>query len=240
MRALTGRVPDPIPDWGDRRRTRIGVLGGSFNPAHAGHLHVARLALQRLRLDQVWLLVSPGNPLKASHGMATLADRLDSARGIADGRRIVATTIEARLHTRFTYDTLRALRLRFSRARFVWLMGADNLVQLPRWQHWTGIAATMPFAVVPRPTFNQRALAGQAAHRLRAALRPSREGPLLAALGSPAWTFLPAEQNPISATAIRELGQSEPRLAWPRPSDLPAMDAPLVLQRGPVLATTRP
>ena len=116
------------------------MLGGSFNPAHAGHLHVAKLALQRLRLDQVWLLVSPGNPLKPAKGMAPLAERLRSASRIADGRRIVATAIEAQLNTRYTYDTLRALRRRFPRVQFVWLMGADNLVQLPRWQHWTGIA----------------------------------------------------------------------------------------------------
>ncbi len=216
----------------------MGVLGGSFNPAHEGHLHVARLALQRLRLDQVWLLVSPGNPLKPSDGMAPMAERLDSARGIADGRRIVATAIEGRLHTRYTFDTLRSLRMRFPRVGFVWLMGADNLVQLPRWQHWIGIAATMPFAVMPRPTYNQRALSGQAAQRLRPALRDAREGPLLAGLPAPAWTFLPARQNPASATAIRELGKLEPRFAWPRPPVPAAPDAP-ELQRAPVLATTR-
>ncbi len=196
---------------------------------------MAKLALQRLRLDQVWLLVSPGNPLKASHGMAALADRLESARGIADRRRIVATTIESRLHTRYTYDTLRALRQQFPRVQFVWLMGADNLVQLPRWQRWIGIARTMPVAVMPRPSYNQRALAGQAAHRLRPWLRDSREGPALAGLGAPAWTFLPARQNPSSATAIRERGQREPRHAWPRDA---AASSPL-LQRRPVLATTR-
>ncbi len=227
---VAGPIPDPIPDWGDRRRTRVGVLGGSFNPAHEGHLHVARLALQRLRLDQVWLLVSPGNPLKSGYGMAPMADRLESARGIADGRRIVATSLESRLHTRFTFDTLRALRRRFPCVRFVWVMGADNLVQLPRWQHWTGIAATMPFAVMPRPTYNQRALSGQAAQRLRPALLPARAAPALAAWAVPAWTFLPARQNAASATALRQLGHAEPHLAWPRP--------PPQLQPAPVLATS--
>lgn len=208
-------APDPVPEWGDGRRTRVGVLGGSFNPAHEGHHHVAHLALKRLRLDQVWLLVSPGNPLKSSHGMASLADRLASARSIADGRRIVATAVESRLHTRYTYDTLRVLRQRFPRVQFVWIMGADNLVQLPRWQHWTGIAATMPFAVVPRPTYNQRALAGQAAERLRPFLLPARMAPCLAGSGTPAWTFLPARQNPASATAIRSMGHTDPARAWP-------------------------
>lgn len=189
----------------------MGVLGGSFNPAHEGHAHVARLALQRLRLDQVWLLVSPGNPLKPGAGMAPMQDRLASARSIGDGRRIVATAIESRLHTRYTYDTLRALRRRFPRVLFVWVMGADNLVQLPRWQHWTGIADTMPFAVMPRPTYNQRALSGQAAQRLRPALLPARAAPGLAAHEPRAWTFLPARQNPASATAIR--ARAEP--GWP-------------------------
>ena len=190
----------------------MGVLGGSFNPAHGGHQHIARLALRRLRLHQVWLLVSPGNPLKAAKGMAPLADRLASAAAVADGRRVVATGIEARLHTRYTFDTLRALRQRFPRVRFVWLMGADNLVQLPRWQRWTGIAGTMPFAVMPRPTYNARALASQAAQRLRHALHPARMAPALAGLAPPAWTFLPARQNGASATALRAA-----RLAAPVP-----------------------
>ena len=222
-----------VPAWGDRRRTRVGVLGGSFNPAHEGHRHVAQLALRRLRLDQVWLMVSPGNPLKSSHGMATFADRLRSAESIADGRRIVATAIESRLHTRYTYDTLRELRRRFPRISFVWIMGADNLVQLPRWQHWLGIAATMPFAVMPRPTYNQRALAGQAAQRLRPHLLPARAAPALAGTVPPAWTFLPAKQNPASATAIRSRAQADPSLAWP-----PLHPAPAWLPLRPVLATT--
>lgn len=232
---------DPVPKWGDRRRTRIGVLGGSFNPAHEGHRHVAKLALQRLRLDQVWLLVSPGNPLKPNHGMASPEHRLASARSIADNRRIVATAVEQRLHTRYTYDTLRVLRRRFPRVQFVWIMGADNLVQFPRWQHWTGIAATMPFAVMPRPTYNQRALAGQAAERLRPHLLPARMAPALAGAATPAWTFLPARQNPASATAIRSLGHTDPALAWPPPPSPPP--SPPTSPRLPspsLLATTSP
>ncbi|GAC1347994.1 MAG: hypothetical protein NVSMB18_34780 [Acetobacteraceae bacterium] len=171
------------------------------------------MARQRLRLDQVWLLVSPGNPLKPARGMAPMDERLRSASRVADGRRIVATGIEAKLRTRYTFDTLRVLRRRFPRVSFVWLMGADNLVQLPRWQHWTGIAALMPFAVMPRPTYNYRALSGQAARRLRPAVRPAREAPALAAMPAPAWTFLPARQNPASATALRSAGTLTPRVA---------------------------
>jgi nicotinate-nucleotide adenylyltransferase len=164
---------------------------------------VARLALRHLRLDQVWLLVSPGNPLKPSRGMAPLGERLASARAIADGRRIVATDIERALGTVFTVDTVRALRIRFPRARFVWLMGADNLTQLPRWRRWRDLVRTMPFAVVPRPTYNHRALAGLAAHRLSAARLVADQAPSLAEQAAPAWVFLPVPQNNASASAIR-------------------------------------
>ena len=149
--------------FGDSRRRRIGLLGGSFNPAHDGHLHVARMARRALRLDEVWLLVSPGNPLKPVAGMAPLTERLASARAIADGRRIIATDIERQVGTRFTADTLAALRRRFRHARFAFVMGADNLVQLPRWRHWRGIARHVALAVLPRPGWTQTALAGRAA-----------------------------------------------------------------------------
>jgi nicotinate-nucleotide adenylyltransferase len=196
-------VHDPIPHFGDRRRTRVGLLGGSFNPAHAGHRHVATLALRRLRLDQVWLLVSPGNPLKPMQGMAPFATRLSGAARIAHGRRIVATGIEAAFQTRYTVDTLRRLTHRFPNVRFVWIMGADILEQLPRWRRWTDIVRRMPFVVLPRPSYTHRALAGQAAHRLRASRRPARAAPVLPGTG-PGWVFLPTRQTVVSATAIRQ------------------------------------
>lgn len=185
---------------------RIGLLGGSFNPAHAGHRHIALLAKRRLQLDQVWLLVSPGNPLKPSDGMAPFCERLASARGIADGRRIVASSIEKTFNTRYTVDTLRLLLRRFPEARFVWIMGADILEQLPRWRRWRDIVHALPFAVLPRPDYNHRALAGQAAHRLRASRRPARESVLLPGQ-APGWVFLPERQNPLSATAIRQAAE---------------------------------
>ena len=197
-------APDTLPRWGDRRRMRVGLLGGSFNPAHPGHRHIAEVARRRLRLDQVWLLVSPGNPLKPARGMAPLAERLASARGIADGRRFVATAIEAALGTRYTVARLAALRRRFPRAHFVWLMGADNLAQLPRWNFWRRIAQGTAFAVLPRPGYNHAALAGQAARRLHRARRPAHAAPVLAAQAPPAWLFLPAAQHAASATAIRQ------------------------------------
>ncbi len=202
-------LPCPIPLHGDNRRSRIGILGGSFNPAHRGHRHIAEQMLKRLRLDQVWLMVSPGNPLKPTRGMGGLANRLASARAIADGRRIVATAIEARLGTRYTVDTLRELRRRFPRAHFVWLMGADNLTDLPRWRGWLQIARNMPVAVHPRPGYNFSALAGQAANRLRHARRCAEAAAALAIARPPAWTFLPAAQHPGSATALRAAAQRD-------------------------------
>ncbi len=181
---------------------------------------MAEVARARLRLDQVWLMVSPGNPLKPAQGMATLADRLASARAIGDGRRILATDIEARLRTRYTVDTLAALRTRFPRASFVWLMGADNLEQLPRWRGWRRIAAQVAFAVLPRPGYNHRALASHAAHRLAAARLPVHEAASLARRTPPRWVFLPAAQNAASATAIRlaRTGDHHHRPQAPRPA----------------------
>ncbi len=196
-------VPDPLPRFGDRRRTRVGLLGGSFNPAHEGHRHIARLARSRLGLDQIWLMVSPGNPLKPVAGMAPLADRLKGAAALGDGRRVIATSIEAALGTRYSVDTLRMLRRRFPRVQFVWIMGADLLTQLPRWRRWREIVRDLPFAVLPRPGFSRPALAGQAARRLREGRRPAHEAPILSHVRS-GWVFLPTPQNATSATAIRQ------------------------------------
>jgi len=192
-----------VPRYGDGRRVRVGLLGGSFNPAHAGHAHIARTALRRLRLDQVWLLVSPGNPLKRVAGMAPLVERLAGAAAIGDGRRILATDIERQFASRYTVDTIRTLRRRFPNVRFVWLMGADNLAQLPRWRGWMRLVRMVPFAVLPRPTYSGAALAGRAAQRLRFARRPLREAGLLAELDAPAWVFLDSKTNSLSATALR-------------------------------------
>jgi len=189
---------------------RIGLLGGSFNPAHEGHRHVTRLAQRRLRLQQVWLLVSPGNPLKPRNGMAPLADRLASARRIADGRRVIATDIERRLGTRYTVDTLRALNRRFPRVQFVWVVGADILAELPRWRQWPEMFHRTAMAVFPRPGYNRRALASRAALRMRRFHRRAREAPVLAFLPRPAWLFLPAPQTAISATALRNALYSPP------------------------------
>ena len=186
------------------RRLRIGLLGGSFNPAHAGHLHISKLALQRLGLDYVWWLVSPQNPLKPITGMAPLADRLRGAAAVA-GRhpRLRVSAIEARLGTRYTVDTLSALRRHFPATRFVWLMGADNLAQVVRWRQWSRIFHLVAIAVFDRGSYSMRALAGKAARRFRRFRVTPGGARSLASTSLPAWAFLPTPLDASSATVIR-------------------------------------
>ncbi|HJZ14907.1 MAG TPA: nicotinate-nucleotide adenylyltransferase [Stellaceae bacterium] len=180
------------------------MLGGSFNPAHGGHLHLSRLALQHLDLDEVWWLVSPQNPLKPVAGMAPFAERLEQATtAAASDPRIRVTDIEAKLGTTYTADTLKALRRRFPRARFVWLMGGDNLGQISYWKGWQDIFRTVPIAVFARPPTSLKALAGRAAHRFAKARVPEASARRLALLPPPAWVFFHTRLDPRSATRIR-------------------------------------
>src|SRR5439155_15900623 len=173
-------------------------------PAHGGHLHISRLALTCLDLDEVWWLVSPQNPLKPASGMAPFAVRLASAAAAAADRRIRVSDIEMRLgSTYYTADTLKALCRRFPRARFVWLMGGDNLVQVPYWKEWQDIFRTVPVAVFARPGTSLKALAGVAAQRFARARVPSSAARRLALLAPPAWVFFHTRLDPHSATRIR-------------------------------------
>ena len=198
---------------------RIGLRGGSFNPAHAGHRRITLAAIAALGLDEVWWLVSPGNPLKAAAGMAALPARLGSARAMARRAPIRATDIEARLGTRYTIDTLRVLARRYPKNRFVWLMGADNLAQFDRWRDWRGIARTMPIAVIARPSYNRSALAGPAMAWLRRFERPRSDAKMWTTWRLPAIVLLRFRPDPTSATGIRA---GDPdwhrRFARPRPS----------------------
>lgn len=182
---------------------RVGLLGGSFNPAHDGHRHVSLEAMKRLGLDAVWWLVSPQNPLKPVEGMAPFTERIASARAAARHPRIVPTGIEADLGTRYTADTLKALTARFPRTQFVWLMGADNLAQIRHWQHWTRIFETVPVAVYDRPSYSLRALSGLAAQRFARARIDQDHARALAGTPAPAWVFFLAKRHPASATALR-------------------------------------
>jgi nicotinate-nucleotide adenylyltransferase len=187
-----------------RRPTRrIGILGGSFNPAHQGHREISLAALALLELDEVWWMVSPQNPLKPADGMAPLAARVDAAKAVAKHPRIKVTDIEARLGTRYTADTLRKLCETHRNCRFVWLMGADNLVQIAEWKDWTRIFHRLPIAVFDRPSYTYKAMAAQAARRFQAFRRPEQAAGRLAITPPPAWTFMHHRLNPISATEIR-------------------------------------
>ncbi len=187
-------------------RLKVGLLGGSFNPAHEGHLHLTRMAIRSLGLDRVWWLVSPQNPLKPASGMASLASRLVSARTLvakSGERRIAVTDIETRLGTRYTVDTLAALKARHPDIRFVWLMGADNMVQLPRWRHWRKLVGEAPIAVYPRHGFSLRARLSPAAAILKPVTLDASDAQLLPVIEAPALVFLEGREHPASATAIR-------------------------------------
>lgn len=182
---------------------RIGLLGGSFNPAHAAHREISLAALHRLGLDQVWWLVSPQNPLKPVKGMAPLRQRLAEARRIAAHPRIIVTALEQKLGTRYTVDTLSQLRRHYPSLRFVWLMGADNLSQMRHWQDWRHIAALMPIAVLDRPGYSLKASNSLVAQVLRPHRAAQHDATALASRPTPAFIYLKTKLNPLSATAIR-------------------------------------
>jgi nicotinate-nucleotide adenylyltransferase len=182
---------------------RIGIMGGSFNPPHDGHRIVAETAVKRLQLDQLWWVVTPGNPLKSNGGLPPLSQRMQAAAKFARGPRMKITGFETELGTPYTAATLAFLKQRFPGVRFVWVMGADNLASFDRWQHWRQIAATMPIAVVDRPGWRLRALSSPAASALAAARVPEARSQKLAGLKPPAWTFLTSRLSPLSSTAIR-------------------------------------
>ncbi|HEX3430321.1 MAG TPA: nicotinate-nucleotide adenylyltransferase [Rhizomicrobium sp.] len=185
---------------------RIGLLGGSFNPAHEGHLHVSEVALKRLGLDYVWWLVSPQNPLKAPASMAPFGQRIASARAIA-GRhpRLCVSDIESEMGTRYTIDTVIRLKQRFPQLHFVWLMGSDNLLTFHRWRHWLRLAETVPIAIIMRPGTTMAPLSAVAPRRF-AALRKVRSERALATSHPPALAVLDAKRSEASATALRGQG----------------------------------
>ena len=196
-------MPPPVSG----RFPRVGLLGGSFNPSHPGHLHISRQALERLGLDQVWWLVAPQNPLKPKKGMATFADRLKGARAVAGssarGDEFWVTDMERELGTRYTADTLRALKKRFPKYRFVWVMGADNLIEISHWHDWLAIFETIPVAVFARPAYSSKALISEAARRFSRCRLNENRADQLVERKPPAWMFLHIPLSTASATRIR-------------------------------------
>lgn len=182
---------------------RTGLLGGSFNPAHAGHRRITRFAIEALGLHEAWWLVSPGNPLKPEKGMAPLAARLESACCQARRARIVPTAIERDLGTRYTVDTLRALKRRYPKRQFIWLMGSDNLAQFHRWRAWREIARMMPIAVIARPGYDSGVMTSPAMAWLRRYRVPKASLLKGGRWSAPALVLLRFDPDPRSATAIR-------------------------------------
>ena len=189
---------------------RVGLFGGSFNPAHDGHAHVAETALMRLDLDRVLWLVSPQNPLKSSRETAPLSARMDSARRMARGPSMIVSDAETRIDARYTLDTLRVLKGRFPGVRFVWIMGSDNLASFHRWRGWVEIARLVPIAVVARPGAMLQSRAAPAARRFAHARVSSRQAPLLPYMAAPAWVYLRGRLNFASSTALRARLTREP------------------------------
>jgi nicotinate-nucleotide adenylyltransferase len=182
---------------------RIGLLGGSFNPAHAAHRHISLTALKRLRLDQVWWLVTPGNPLKAGAKQPSLEKRVAAARKVAHHSRIVVTGFEGARKSAYTVDTLKFLKHHFPGVHFVWLMGADNLAELHHWRDWPELFRLVPVAVFDRPGFLLTAMASRAAQRFQFYRVDDSDAPGLASQIPPAWAMLSEKLSSLSSTSLR-------------------------------------
>ncbi len=182
---------------------KIGLLGGSFNPAHEGHLEISLRALEFLELDFVWWLVSPGNPLKDETTIAPFEERLKSAKKIANDPRIIVSDMERNFETTYTVDTLERLIANLPSYHFVWLMGADNLVQFHQWKEWRRIAEIVPIAIFNRPSYSNASLESVAAIELKNYRIKDEDARLLHRLKPPAWVFYELTENPVSSTEIR-------------------------------------
>ncbi len=187
------------------RGLRVGVLGGSFDPPHQGHVHLSQEALKRFDLDKILWLVSPGNPLKPNPP-APIAKRMAAARALIDHPRIVVSDFEERHQTRYTYETLSALKSVWPEVNFVWLMGADNLFQFHRWENWRGIMMTMPVGVLARPKLRIAARMSVTSQVFSAARLPSKQARLLACGPAPRWSFVNMPMSGVSSSQIRETG----------------------------------
>lgn len=178
-------------------------MGGSFNPPHEGHLVAARTALRRLQLDRLWWLVTPGNPLKSNDALPEFNKRMEDTERLARHPRMTVTAFETDLGTPYTAATIGFLKKRFPQARFVWVMGADNLATFHNWQHWQKVAASVPIAVVDRPGWHLKALASPTARTLAQSRLDENDAALLPRMAPPAWVFLKTRLSNQSSTALR-------------------------------------
>ncbi len=195
-----GAIVKPPPSYPGMR---IGLMGGSFNPPHAGHRHISVEALKRMRLNQVWWIVTPGNPLKSTGELADITMREAEAKALAAHPRIIVTTFEAALPSAYTRETLAFLQRRAPGVRFVWIMGGDNLATFHRWRGWSSIMETMPIAVFDRPGDRYRAMASVAATSYDFARTPERCALTLPIRQAPAWTYFSQPLRAISSTQLR-------------------------------------
>ncbi|MGL4635843.1 MAG: nicotinate-nucleotide adenylyltransferase [Beijerinckiaceae bacterium] len=197
-------IPSPLPALPRHAPgMTIGLFGGSFNPPHEGHRLVTLTALRRLGLDSVWWIITPGNPLKDTRALPPLAERMQLCRALMPEFKIAITGFEASIGTRFTLDTLRYLKRRCPAVRFVWIMGADNLVQFHRWQGWREIARLMPICVVDRPKATLKASASRAGHVLRQSRKQEHAARSIVSTRPPALVFLHGPRSNLSSSAIR-------------------------------------
>jgi len=203
--------PHTMSDDADWAGKKVGLLGGSFNPAHDAHLEISLVALDRLGLDAIWWLVSPQNPLKSPDDMAALTDRMASARSKALDTRIFVTDLEEKIGTTYTAETLQEIKKRLPDVHFIWLMGADNLQQFSRWKDWKEIGHTLPFAIFDRPGYSNTHKTSEAADYFRDHQIPPEQAAQLALMKTPAWTFIRDTQNPLSSTEIRRKNLYKPR-----------------------------
>ena len=200
---------------------RVGLLGGSFNPAHRGHRLISTEAIKRLRLDAVWWLVTPQNPLKKCNDLAKLQKRLNYARKLANHPRIWVTDVERHFDSRYSIHTIRQLKRKFPKRKFVWLIGADNMAQIPLWHDWRKIFNSIPIAVFSRPSYCHQALAGLAAERFRRSQHKEQYAHCLIDTTPPAWMFIHTPADPISSTGIRLVQKQKSELHKMNEQDTP-------------------
>ena len=200
MPPMTSQIKKKIPLV---KGQRTGLLGGSFNPAHNGHLHISNLALEHLKLDCVWWMISPQNPLKSVNGMASLDQRMEKACEVAENSNIIVTDVECELGTQYTSNTLPALQKIFPEGHFVWLMGSDNLAQIEQWHQWETIFMTLPVAIFARPAYCNDVEEVKSVKQFSSFQVSEANASTLADMKPPAWAFLKTPLNPESATEIR-------------------------------------
>lgn len=200
----------PIPDWSKlpiaNSGQRVGLFGGSFNPPHAGHLHVATVALRKLQLDSIWWLVCPKNPLKSDNSLLSLNKRVKLCHELANHPKMKITAFESTIRALYSAETIKNIQMRLPEVNFVWVMGADNLTNLRQWEKWEEIGKSLPFAIVDRPNYSYTALNSIVAHKYSRFRVDEFDASMLPFQSLPSWTFIHASKSELSSTSLRMAG----------------------------------